>query len=182
MKKYILFFVSAIVASFGFTACDTETDEPAGGTAVEKLAGHWEVEVDVMEVAEDGDTIHYGDIYGYGTFDFWTYNTSSNSSSQIWVDDMGNFWTVKAKCSCNTSNLTITGEDVLNVYTETDLPEDDPNYMEPETCKITGKIFPGAGHNLHGKPNDSICIDMVYDTDPTTIYRYAGSRYTGFYE
>lgn len=181
MKKYILFFVSAIITSFAFTACDTETDEPAGGTAVEKMAGHWVVSVDVIDLSE-GDSVNLGDYFGFGSFDFWTYNTASNSESELWVDDMENFWAVKSKCSCNLSNLTITGNDVLNVYTETDLPEDDENYVEPETCKITGKIIPNGALNLHGKPNDSICVDMVYSTDPETVYRYTGTRYTGFYE
>ena len=49
MKKYISMFMVALAATFTFVSCDTETDEKAGGTAVEKMAGLWEVKVDVVD-------------------------------------------------------------------------------------------------------------------------------------
>lgn len=176
MKKILSFLAFTAVVTLGLTSCDTETDVSAGGTAVKKMAGLWEVQVDMMELTEDGDTIHYGDYYGVGTFLFYTYNTADNKSNTIWVDDYDydyksyGFWGVKAEVSCNLSTLTFSGEDVLNVYDD------------EETCKVTGKVFPNGALNLHGMPNDSICIDFEFDTDPGWVYRYAGQRYTGFYE
>ena len=52
MKKYISMFMVALAATFTFVSCDTETDEKAGGTAVEKMAGLWEVTVDVVDCAK----------------------------------------------------------------------------------------------------------------------------------
>ena len=53
MKKYISMFMVALVGMFTFVSCDPETDEKAGGTAVEKMAGHWVVTVDAVD--EDGN-------------------------------------------------------------------------------------------------------------------------------
>ncbi|MCH5174433.1 MAG: hypothetical protein J1F40_00925 [Prevotellaceae bacterium] len=168
MKK--IFYLATLLFCATIISCSTETDVPAGGTAVKDMAGVWDVQVDLMELDENGDTIHYGDYYGYGTFQFYTYNTAENTSNTIWVDDLQNFWWVKAAVNCNLSTLTFSGNDVLNVYDG------------EETCKVTGKVFPNGATNLHGMPNDSICIDFEFDTDPGVIYRYAGQRYTGFYE
>ena len=170
MKKIFSFLAFTAITALGLISCDTETDVSAGGTAVKDMAGAWDVQVDMMELTEDGDTIHYGDYYGYGTFQFYTYNTVENKSNTIWVDDLQNFWQVKAAVSCDLSTFTFSGEDVLNVYDG------------EETCKVTGKVFPNGALNLHGMPNDSICIDFEFDTDPGWVYRYAGQRYTGFYE
>lgn len=179
MKKILSFLAITAVAVLGLTSCDPETDVSAGGTAVKDMAGLWDAQVDVMELTEDGDTIHYGDIYDWGTFQFYTYNTADNSSHTIWVDDKDwnypdysyyGFWGVKVEVNCNLSTLTFSGNDVPNVYDS------------EETCKVTGKVFPNGATNMHGMPNDSICIDFEFDTDPGVIYRYAGQRYTGFYE
>lgn len=55
MKKYISMFLVALVGMFTFVSCDPETDEKAGGTAVEKMAGLWVVTVDAVD--EDGNVI-----------------------------------------------------------------------------------------------------------------------------
>lgn len=171
MKKIFSAIMITAAAMFGISSCSTETNESAGGTAVQDMAGKWDVVSDIMLVGEDGDTTHLGDYYGYGVFTFFTYNTNDNRSDSLYVDDLGNFWTVKAKVGCNLANFTISGTDALNLY-------DDSG----ETCKVTGRVLPGAATNLHGKPNDSIYVDFEFSTDPGTIYRYAGQRYTGFYE
>ena len=38
MKKYISMFMFALLGCFALVSCDTETDESAGGTAVEQMA------------------------------------------------------------------------------------------------------------------------------------------------
>lgn len=159
-------------ATLGMTSCDVETNESAGGTAVQDLAGVWDVQVDIIEIGEDGEETHYGDYYGYGTFQIYTYNTVENDKDSLWVDDLGNFWTVRAKVGANVANRTFAAPAALNVYED--------RYVE--SCRVEGKVLPGAATNLHGKPNDSIYVDFEFDTDPGVIYRYAGQRYTGFYE
>ncbi len=161
-----------ISAALCLTSCSVETDVDAGGTATEAVAGNWDVQVDVMQVDESGDTIHYGDYYGFGTFTLYTFNTAANRADSIWIDDFGNFWSVKAKVGCDISKRTISATNATNVRSTS----------EPETCSVTGKILPGAGVNLHGKPTDSICVDFVFSSDSETIYRYSGTRYSGFYE
>lgn len=49
MKKYISMFMFALLVCFALVSCDTETDESAGGTAVEQMAGIWEVQVDAVD-------------------------------------------------------------------------------------------------------------------------------------
>lgn len=179
MKKIFSAIMIAAAAMLGATSCSTETNESAGGTAVQDMAGKWDVVIDIIEVGENGDSTHYGDYYGFGTLSFFTYNTNDNRSDSLYVDDLAQLlkvstqlWAVKAKVGCDLSNFTISGT-ADNLYASEDAPE---------TCKVTGRIIPDAATSLHGKPNDSICVDVEFDWDPGWIYRYAGQRYTGFYE
>ena len=64
MKKYISFAFMAIALSFGFAGCSTETSEEPGGTNVQKMAGRWDVQVDIVD--ESGSVL-YEDPYGLGT-------------------------------------------------------------------------------------------------------------------
>ena len=45
----------AIALSFGFVSCDTETNEEPGGTNVQKMAGRWNVQVDIVDESDDYD-------------------------------------------------------------------------------------------------------------------------------
>ena len=49
MKKYISLAFMAIALSFGFVSCSVDTNEEPGGTNVEKIAGRWNVTVDVVD-------------------------------------------------------------------------------------------------------------------------------------
>ena len=84
----------AIALSFGFAGCSTETSEEPGGTNVQKMAGRWDVQVDVVD--ESGSVL-YEDPYGLGTITIMTYNTADNSSNQMWLDDDGEFWAFQMK-------------------------------------------------------------------------------------
>ena len=87
MKKYISIFALALVLGLGFASCNTETDEPAGGTAVEKMAGHWMVDIDAVDA--NGNPIDGGEHYfGYDEdrISLFTYNTADNSDTQIRYD------------------------------------------------------------------------------------------------
>lgn len=83
MKKYMILLLASL--AFTFVACDNDT-EP-GGTAVEKMAGDWWVTVNAFI---DGKEVE--DPFGAGHLQMSTYNTASNSETEMWLDDLGNFW------------------------------------------------------------------------------------------
>ena len=100
MKKYISMFMVALAATFTFVSCDPETDEKAGGTAVEKMAGLWEVTVDVVD--EQGNVLGK-DPLGLGTININTYNTAANDADKMWLDD-DTFYGVKMKVNVTDYN------------------------------------------------------------------------------
>ena len=169
MKKYISLLMMALVCSFGFTGCDPETDEEPGGTNMEKMAGLWDVQVDVVD--ESGNLV-YEDPYGLGTIQVMTYNTADNVNNVMWLDDMQNFWAFKMKVDVNYDARTFSCN------------EKDYDAAGTGTGIVTnGKVLEGQAVNLHGMPNDSIVFDIKFnDDDYGFIYRISGQRYTGFYE
>lgn len=172
MKKYISMFMFAMLACLGFTACDTETDEEAGGTQLEKMAGLWDVQVHAIN--EDG-SILYEDPYGIGTFSITTYNTAANNTTEMWFDDNQIFWGVKMKVNVDFANASFSAADGT-AY----------EFTKPEGGKVKGmkgKILYGQGKNIHGMPCDSICVEVAFDDDDHNFtYRYTGVRHSGFYE
>lgn len=172
MKKYISFFAMTLMLAFGFVACDTETDEEPGGTNVEKMAGNWEV---IVYGIDDNGEVTYEDPFGYGEVTLYTYNTASNSSTQMWLDDRGNIWRMKFLVDIDYAARTFTASE--------------RDYDSDGTGKVTltnGKILEGATLNSHGMPNDSIVFDVVLSDDEYMAAGYwsklriAGHRYTGF--
>lgn len=159
----------AIALSFGFAGCSTETSEEPGGTNVQKMAGRWDVQVDVVD--ESGSVL-YKDLYELGTITIMTYNTADNSSNQMWLDDNGEFWAFKMKVDVDYQARTFS------------CPEKDYDAAGTGTAIVTGgKILEGAAKNLHGMPNDSIVFNIKFsDDDNNFTYRVSGQRYTGFYE
>ncbi len=158
----------AIALSFGFVSCSVETNEEPGGTNVEKMAGRWDVTVNVVD--ESGNIIAE-DPYGMGTFTFMSYNDANNSIDKMWLDDRGNFWSFKMKVDVNYRERTFS------------CPSQDYDAKGTGTAVVTnGKILENAAKNLHGMPNDSIVFDIEFSDDAGTIYRISGQRYTGFYE
>lgn len=171
MKKYISMFMFAVLATFGFSSCDPETDEEPGGTNVEKMAGMWDVQVHAIN--EDG-SIEYEDPYGIGTFTINTYNTAANNNTEMWFDD-SNFWGVKMKVNVDYANAIFSAPDGT-AY----------DFTTPDGGKVKGmkgKILYGQGKNIHGMPCDSICVEVAFDDDDYGFtYRYTGVRHSGFYE
>ena len=159
----------AIALSFGFAGCSTETSEEPGGTNVQKMAGRWDVQVDIVD--ESGSVL-YEDPYGLGTITIMTYNTADNSSNQMWLDDDGKFWAFQMKVDVDYQARTFS------------CPEKDYDAAGTGTAVVTGgKILEGAAKNLHGMPNDSIVFNIKFsDDDNNFTFRVSGQRYTGFYE
>lgn len=158
----------ALFVSFSFVACDVETDEDAGGTNIEKLAGNWVVTVNAVDA--NGKVI-YTDPLGLGSIQINTYNTAANDDS-MWVDDGGNFWNFKFKVPANPSSRTFACDSSF--------------YDSKHSGKAVitnGKVLENAGKNLHGMPCDSIVFDIAFSDDTNKlVYRVSGTKYTGFTE
>ncbi|WP_300725831.1 lipid-binding protein [uncultured Bacteroides sp.] len=187
MKKYI-YLVIALLGICGFTACDPETNEEPGGTAVEKMAGTWTVtfqqSVDeyyaifegaadpqlTSKTPEELDKLEWDDVYGMGKLTLMTYNTASNTSDAMWFDD-ANFWGAKVKCDVNYGARTFSCKD-QEAY---------------EGCSVNiigGKVLEGAATTPRGMKADSIVAYVYYSDDSYgfTYMKMSGYRYTGFNE
>lgn len=171
MKKYISMFMVALVGMFTFVSCDPETDEKAGGTAVEKMAGRWVVTVDAVD--EDGNVIDEN-LLGK-KIDLNTYNTAANDADKMWLDDAA-FYGVKMKV-----NITDYKNGKFEAIPNTSYNPSDDSAGNVEFLK--GQVLYGQGKNLHGAPVDSICYTVKFDDDEDgLIYRVSGKRYSGFTE
>lgn len=169
MKKYISFVALWVVASLTFVSCDTETDEEAGGTNIEKMCGYWDVQIDAVD--ESGNVV-IGDL---GAATTYTYNTASNSTTEMWLDDRGTFCKYKFKVDIDYSAATFSASA--------------REYAAGATATVTdGKILYNEGKNIHGMPCDSIVyyISFSDDEDPAKYgfakYRVSGVRHSGFTE
>lgn len=171
MKKYISMFLVALLGMFTFGSCDPETDEKAGGTAVEKMAGRWVVTVDAVD--EDGNVIDEN-LLGK-KIDLNTYNTAANDADKMWLDDAA-FYGVKMKVNVTDYNA---GKFEATPNTSYNPSDDEAGNVE----FLKGQVLYGQGKNLHGAPVDSICYTVKFDDDEDgLIYRVSGKRYSGFTE
>lgn len=171
MKKYILMFLVALLGMFTFGSCEPETDEKAGGTAVEKMAGRWVVTVDAVD--EDGNVIDEN-LLGK-KIDLNTYNTAANDADKMWLDDAA-FYGVKMKV-----NITDYKNGKFEATPNTCYNPSDDEAGNVEFLK--GQVLYGQGKNIHGAPVDSICYTVKFsDDDNALIYRISGKRYSGFTE
>ncbi len=170
MKKYSILLLS--IAAVLFLAGCQEDIEP-GGTAVEQLAGDWYVKGDAID--ESGNVVFEdADLFGVGRFHLITYNTTSNSPSELYINDEGTFWDFIVKINADINALTFQGNDVQN---------------ESYDCKVNisnGKILLGATKTPSGSPADSIVFTVSFSDDEYpakygyAAYRISGYRYTGF--
>ena len=167
MKK----FVYAIVALATLTLASCEKD-PIGGTATEKMAGEWYVQVQGVDAS--GNLLYEdADLYGIGNFWLLTYNTAANDKDSLFIQDVdGAFWDFKVKVACNQEDDTfgIIGAENLQYPCNADV--------------INGKILRAAAKTPSGQPADSIVLDILFDDDPYVgVYydrlRITGYRYTG---
>lgn len=181
MKKYFVSTVLGILTLMGFSGCDTETDVDAGGTAIEKMCGYWDVQADAVD--ENGEVV-YEDIFKSGIFPFYTYNTSDNATDKMWIDDLrkDNFWNIRFLVNIDYAAGTFSATDV--VYEASQYEEE-----EPGTATVwNGKVVENGGVNLHGKPWDTISFDISFSDDPYPEdygydhYHVHGLRHTGFTE
>ena len=198
MEKYISLVFMAVALSFGFVSCSVETDEEPGGTNVQNMAGRWVVSV--SQVDENGEVVYEPeDLFGVIDVDLFTFNTAANASSEMWIDDRGEFWSYKFKMPVNygagtfsADNIPYNAEyqEIADAIAAGENPVDEEgNPLTAETATITdGKILYGQGHNIHNLPTDSIAFYITFSDDPYGArFGYAkhlvtGTRYSGFYE
>jgi len=169
MKKIV--FITVITGMLVFTSC--KKDE-IGGTATEKIAGEWIVKVDLLKA--DGSLFYTGeDFFGLGEFKILTYNTAKNVSTEMWLDDVENFWKFKVVVNLNYDNATFSTNNFVDNY-----------YYESQVKITNGKVLYNAAKTPSGMPADSIVFYVSFDDDtyPENYgyenYKIAGYRYTGF--
>ncbi|MDD3789132.1 MAG: lipid-binding protein, partial [Petrimonas sp.] len=144
-----------------------------GETDAEAMAGEWYVKADAVDA--NGEIVYKDeDLFGIGYFHLDTYNTASNSTTEMWVNDNGNFWDFKNKINVDLNTLTFSAPDAQN---------------ESYDSKVTienGKILLGAAKTPSGMPADSIIFIAKFDDDPYPQrygyygYKISGFRFTGF--
>ncbi len=170
MKKIFLYTVLLLSGFLFSTSCEKEK---AGNTATEKMAGEWYV-IGVAVDADGNVVFDDEDLFGIGRFHLDTYNSSSNSPTEMWIDDNGNFWEFKAKIAVDLNTMTFQATDAQN------------EYYDIQVTISNGKIMYGAATTPSGMPADSIVFTVNFsdDTYPTdygfAAYRISGFRYTGF--
>ena len=163
MKKYLILMVVAL--AFTFTSCD-QTTEP-GGTSVQEMGGDWWVTYEYESspgVWEDA---------GVGHVLLTTYNTTDNKSTEMWVNDNGNFWNFKSIVKVDYTAKTFLTTDSVSTNAV--------KYPDETVMFTNGKILKGAAKTPSGVAADSIVFYVGFNDDsaPTT-YKVAGFRRTGF--
>ena len=137
MKKVIYF--AAILAGMTFTSCEKEE---VGGTATESVAGQWYCTVDAVDDSgnpitqtadgQPNDGVNYFGLDNPKTL-ILTYNTTGNSATEMWVDNMGignfaadyaSYWqrygfyptyTIKTKVTIDQASMTFKSTESENI-------------------------------------------------------------------
>lgn len=162
MKK--IFFAICALATLTFASCEKE---PVGGTATEKMAGQWYVQVDGYDTK--GDSVVIED-FNDGRFILLTYNTAANEPNKIVVNDQAGFWDFIVRVNCDLNTLTFGSPDTLQ--------------NESYDCKVTltnGKIVLGGATTPSGQKADYIQFDINFDDDDLSAYGMPGVSYGDYY-
>ena len=176
MKK-VLYFAALLLTMTLATSCEKEE---VGNTEAVDLAGQWYVTCDAAD--ESGNVVEgLEDPFGLGQFLVLTSNTSANTSSEIMITDLGNFWDFKVKAVSDANNLTFS----------TNTAENNNLVAGYEDINVTitgGKIVKDGGVQKNGSKADYIEFYVSFsDDDYPAAYGYAkykisGVRYSGLAE
>jgi len=163
MKKMrICILILSVV--FAFSACDNH-NEDIDYTAVGKLAGQWWVKYEV----ETSPGV-WSDIYEVGHLPLMTYNTASNSATEMFVDDQKAFWDYKTKVDVTQGSLNFGSTKEL----------DNLSY-ESKLVITDGVVIFDAGRSKTGGITDSICFKVRFlDDDDNNVFRVSGHKRTGW--
>ena len=105
MKKTFYMRISRFQVSFSLHLVRRMKLE---GTATQDMAGEWYVTAAAVDAS--GNVVD-PDFFGLGHFHLDTYNTSSNSKTEMWIDDNGNFWEFKNKINVDLKAMTFQATD-----------------------------------------------------------------------
>lgn len=170
MKKYLILLFA--VASFSLVSCEKDT-EP-GGTAIEKMAGTWEV---TWEAKNDQGI--WEDILG-GTVELNTYNTSANIPTEMWINESYITNTpLKVTTDYKSRTFLLPAETIIKANANNKI---EALWREDAiTVTITdGKTLEKAATTPSGMPADSIVFFL--NVKGVGTYKIAGFRRTGFAE
>ena len=161
MKYKLIILLTVVLASFA--SCDKNDDIEYTASGI--LAGTWWVEYEVESAPGVWENVSSGYV------PFLTYNTAANVASEMFVDDLGEFWDFKAKVKANPEALKF-GDDV------------EVENLSYEDCKIKvtdGEVLFGLGTSKTGIATDSICFYVQFsDDDAKSKYKVSGHKRTGW--
>ncbi|MFA7033048.1 MAG: lipid-binding protein [Bacteroidales bacterium] len=174
MKK-ILYTTLIVAFAMIFASCEKN---PIPMTAVEAMAGDWYVTCDGAD--ENGNVIEgWEDPFGVGEWHTFTYNTSANLPTEMYVSDGKDaddwyFWTYTVKVSVDLATMTF--------------KSNGPVHNEAYDCDVTitnGKITLNGATTPSGQPADAIEYCIVFSDDSYvgqywSSLKVHGYRYTGF--
>ncbi len=179
MKLNKIILLIAVISMF--TACQEEYEPEM--IAGHEVAGEWFAQT------------YYGGSPVIGHEHILTYNTAAADGKQMWFDDLGHIWPVKAKIDISGSTFAGTGDNMevpIYSYDTLDIERDptvdpidsvDQNFEGYETITIMeGKIIEDAGKSKTGVTVDSIYVRCSFSDDPGEEYEIKGHRRTGFVE
>jgi len=158
----IINYINAVFVIAATLLLSCKKDVPAGGTAMEKMAGDWYVTVDGEE----------------DYFSLYTFNTSDNSSTQLWIQSNGlraetGPIGVKGKLSADLNGQRFSGTNVTNISSVTS--------GTIKTFSVAnGKVVTNGTVGPESKtPADLISFDLIIDGH---TYKVEGYHKTGFLE
>src|SRR5208283_1443464 len=107
MKKYNLIIFSILIICLFSCRKQIDTYVPVnpGNTATYPLNGEYWVRLDSVKAISGGDTTWVLDPYGLSYQKITLYNTATNVSDSIWVDDLNDLLGIKVKATCNPKQL-----------------------------------------------------------------------------
>ena len=150
-RYYLLYLILvALVIS-----CETLPDPEYEHSTIWPVSGEWWVTYKF----DFGSGLD--DWYGVGYTRLQTFNTSANNADSVWITDDGHFWDYKVKAGLNM------GQKTFAVDQGIDLIWDD-------TTSISN------GQIIERVDGDSIYMEIVWASDPTTTYICSGRRVKGF--
>lgn len=162
MKKVLY----AILALATLTLASCEKD-PIGGTATEKMAGQWYVQIDGYDT--EGDSVVIED-FNDGRSMLLTYNNNQNDPNKLYINDMGKFWDFIVQVDCDVNSLTFGSAVAI------------PN--ESYDCQVTltnGKIIKNGIKTPSGADADYIEFYVNFDDDDLAAYGMPGVSYGDYY-
>jgi len=156
-------YVLSIVATLIFiSACQKKPE--VGGTSTQKMANEWWVQLFDPSGALAVPAGYHGRIA--------TYNSSTNTGNELWVDDQAEIWDFKVKATADPNNLTFSANQAVSVI---------DNYHIKVTI-TDGKIIEYGGLSKTGVITDSIYMKIQFEDDPGTTYVLKGHGRTRFAE